>query len=296
MRGGAARALGTECCHVRWHDPPSRAVRVDPELSGARAIVRAVTDHAATYGLVRDFDPFARIEADTSLLADAAEGRLDAPVPSCPGWSVADLLWHLQVVQRFWAAVVGGRVLDPSEIPEALRPTDDAELVPGLRSGVAQLIAALQSAGPNEPCWTWSTRKDAGFVVRHQVHEAAVHRWDGEHAVGRETPLDQAAAADGVEEFLQFSTPFREEDAAPVGGRLVLVATDVGLRWAVEEDAAGTARWERITEPGTDAAAVLQGPAADLLLYLHKRRPAAELDVAGDVRVAERFAQRNFTG
>jgi uncharacterized protein (TIGR03083 family) len=254
-----------------------------------------MSDHAAAYGLVTEFDPFARIEADTFALADAAEGRLAEPVPTCPGWSVADLLWHLQEVQRFWAAVVAGRVQDPTEGPEAVRPADDAELVPGLRSGVAQIVSALRSAGPHEPCWTWSSRKDAGFVVRHQVHEAAVHRWDCEHAAGRETPLDPAAAADGVEEFLRVSTPFPLEDAAPLGGRLELVATDVGLRWAVEEDDAGVAHWRRLTAPATDAAAVLRGSAADLLLYLYKRRRAGELDVTGDRDVAERFAQRTST-
>lgn len=252
-------------------------------------------DHAAAYGLVTDFDPFARIEADTSTLADAADDQLAAAVPTCPGWSVADLLWHLQEVQRFWAAVVAGRVQDPRQIPAPVRPADDAELVPGLRSGVTQLITALQAADPHEPCWTWSSRTDAGFVVRHQVHEAAVHRWDGEHAVGRETPLDPAAAADGVEEFLRFSTPLRVENAALMGGRLELVATDVGLRWVIEEDAAGDARWERVTAPSTDAAAVIRAPAADLLLYLYKRRPAAGLDVRGDAGVAERFATRSST-
>jgi hypothetical protein len=40
---------------------------------------------------------------------------------------------------------------------------------------------------------------------------------------------------------------------------------------------------------------VLTAAASDLLLYLYRRRPAAALEVAGDVGVAERFARRNST-
>ena len=37
-----------------------------------------------------------------------------APVPSCPDWSAADLLWHLTEVQLFWAIIVRDRLDDPA--------------------------------------------------------------------------------------------------------------------------------------------------------------------------------------
>jgi uncharacterized protein (TIGR03083 family) len=252
-----------------------------------------MSDHRAAYGLAADFDPFERIEADTLSLAAAAEGGFALPVTGCPGWSVADLVWHVLEVQQFWGAIVAGRIQDPAEVHHPVRPADDAELLPRLRAGAATLVEALRSADPDEPVWTWAARKDAGFVVRHQVQEAAVHRWDAEQTAGRDVPLHPAAAADGVDEFLQVSTPFRVEGAEPIGGRLQLVADDVGLAWTVEEDAGGTVRCER-TVAG-DAASVVRGSASDLLLYLYRRRPAAALEVAGDVGVAERFALRNAT-
>lgn len=251
--------------------------------------------HREAYGLVTDFDPLHRIETDTLALADAAEQHLEAPVAGCPGWTVADLVRHVLEVQHFWGAVVAGRVQDPAEVAGPARP-EDAHLVPELRAGVARLVAALRGADPTEPVYTWAPRKDAGFVVRHQVQEAAVHRWDAETAAGRDVPLDPAAATDGIEEFLQYSTPHRAQDAQPLGGALVLAAVDTGLGWSVEEDDDGALSWHRI-ERGADeyTAVLLSATASDLLLYLYRRRGAADLSVTGDVAVAERFALRNPT-
>src|SRR5215467_3594765 len=45
------------------------------------------------------------ITRESGALADAAErAGLDAPVPSCPDWTVADLLVHLGGVQQ-WARI-----------------------------------------------------------------------------------------------------------------------------------------------------------------------------------------------
>lgn len=245
------------------------------------------------YGLITDYDPFARIEAESVALAEAADGNLGAPVPTCPGWSVADLVWHLAEVQQFWATIVAGSLQDPAEVVRTPRPAD-GQLTDELRAGSARLIDALRGAAPEEPVWTWASRRDAGFVVRHQVHEAAVHRHDAERAAGREHELDPVVATDGVEEYLAYVTPFRVDAAAPMGGRLELAATDTGFRWLVAEDGMLQACWQRL-DAGTDPAAdaVLAAPASELLLCLHGRRPVGELPVSGDVGVLARFGGRN---
>src|SRR3990170_566837 len=53
-----------------------------------------------------------------------------APVPSCPGWTASDLLWHLAEVQTFWSGVVSHRLdgPEPAEAAKPLRPTDYAAL------------------------------------------------------------------------------------------------------------------------------------------------------------------------
>jgi uncharacterized protein (TIGR03083 family) len=256
-------------------------------------------DHRATFDLTTDFDPFHRVSADTHALADAADRDLAAPVAGCPGWTTADLVWHVLEVQYFWATVVGERLQDPSTYVEPPRPAD-ADLVPGLRKGVEHLVEVLRPVSPTEPVFTWASRKDAGWVVRHQVQEAAVHRWDAEQAVGVDAPLDATAATDGIEEFLRYSTPFRAKDAAPMGGSLLLEATDTGFRWLVQEDGDGVANWRRLdpAEPvtaATSSTAALSGSASDLLLFLYRRRSLGELGSIGDGAVAERFALRNPT-
>jgi uncharacterized protein (TIGR03083 family) len=248
-----------------------------------------MSDHRAAYGLAADFDPFERIEADTRALAAAADGRFAQPVAGCPGWSVADLVWHLLEVQQFWGTIVAGRMRDPAGIPRPDRPTDDAELLPRLRSGAADLVEALRSADPDEPVWTWAARKDAGFVVRHQVQEAAVHRWDAEQAAARDVPLHPAAAADGVDEFLSVEVPTNGGWPHPPA-TVALVATDVpgsGWRVALTEAGGTLSTGTRTADPTADA--VLSGTAGDLVLALYGRRKVDVLSVTGDPEVARRF-------
>lgn len=166
------------------------------------------------YGLITDYDPFARIAAESVAIADAAEGNLVAPVPTCPEWTVADLVWHLVEVQRFWGAIVAGRLQDPAQVVRLPRPADGL-LVEELRACSASLVDALRGAAPEEPVWTWASRRDAGFVVRHQVHEAAVHRYDAERSAGREHTLDPVVATDGVEEYLTHVTAGARRPTSP---------------------------------------------------------------------------------
>ena len=42
----------------------------------------------------------------TALAAAAEEAGLDAPVPTCPGWTVNDLVLHIGEVHRWATAAV----------------------------------------------------------------------------------------------------------------------------------------------------------------------------------------------
>jgi uncharacterized damage-inducible protein DinB len=47
------------------------------------------------------------LRREGQVLGDAAaQASLDAPVVACPGWNVADLLWHIGEVHDFWGRVV----------------------------------------------------------------------------------------------------------------------------------------------------------------------------------------------
>ena len=62
-----------------------------------------------------------RAESDrfAEVLADADP---DTRVPSCPDWTVADLLWHLGEVQMFWGDDRGAAVDDPAGAEDPVRP------------------------------------------------------------------------------------------------------------------------------------------------------------------------------
>jgi uncharacterized protein (TIGR03083 family) len=222
-------------------------------------------------------------------LADAAEGNLKAGVVKCPGWTVADLVWHVRGVHYFWGSMVDGLLADPDVVPDLDRPTDPARLLADFRHGVNWLVHVLGKTDQAAPVWTWSHQKDVAFVTRHQVQEAAVHRWDAETAAGREFSIESDIAADSVDEFLEHSTPGRYKDAAPLGGSVHLHATDVDGEWFIKED-----ENRRLTVmPGHErAAAALRASASDLLLMLYRREGTDRGEVHGDPEVIDRFLAR----
>jgi hypothetical protein len=146
------------------------------------------------------------------------------------------------------------------------------------RLGVDWLVEVLGKADQSEPVWTWSKQKDIAFITRHQVQEAAVHRWDAEDAAGRQFSIDPEAAADSVDEFFDFSTAFRIENHPILDLPVLLVATDTGQEWTVGEDDQGKFWFLRHAEPSA-AAATWSASASDLLLGLYRRiEPAGTFD------------------
>jgi uncharacterized protein (TIGR03083 family) len=170
-----------------------------------------MSDPAATFHPVTrahhfaGFDPLAEIAEHSAGLARAAEANLDAPVEHCPGWSVADLVWHVSEVHWFWSKIVAELPSErPEDEPGPDRPPPD-QLVSRFTAGAAQLVRVLGQTDPAAACWTWApTQQNAGFVLRHQVQEAAVHHWDAEHAAGHDIALGTAMSADAIDEFLTF--------------------------------------------------------------------------------------------
>lgn len=222
-------------------------------------------------------------------LADAAEGNFDAEVVKCPGWSVADLVWHLREVHYFWGSIVDGLLDDPDPVPDLVRPDDPSQLLDDYRRGVNWLEYVLGRADQAAPIWTWSHQKDVAFVTRHQVQEAAVHRWDAETAAGDEFVVEPDVAADSIDEFLEHSTPGRYKDARTLGGSVHIHATDVDGEWFIKED---DERHLIVVRGHERADAALRAPASDLLLMLYRREGKDRGEVNGDSSVIDRFLAR----
>lgn len=238
--------------------------------------------------------------------AQAAAGALDADVPACPGWRVADLVAHLTDVHWSWTTIVEERRREP--VPPQDRPprAADDELLARFSTGAERLVHVLTESDPATPVWTWAPgHEDTAFVVRHQVQEAMVHHWDAVDAAGLPAlELEPELAADAVDEFLTVSVATEADPADPgtpgLGGRLVLVATDTGDRWDVAEGPRPETLLVRHSVtgggslPAPDATtAVLTARAADLLLWVYGRVPLDVPDVARPV--LERFRALTWT-
>ena len=155
-----------------------------------------------------EFSEFVRaLDRDSMAFVDACEvAGLTTEVPSCPGWTVADLLWHLTEVHDFWRTIVAEQRISWEGYEQPPRPSDEglAELY---RRGRTDLLQTLGGADPATPLWTWSKDGTAGFVIRRMTQETAVHLWDATQAAGLVNPLEPALASDGIDEFLTHFLP-----------------------------------------------------------------------------------------
>ena len=207
--------------------------------------------------------------ADAAAEAVLARGWT-APVSGCPGWSLADLVWHLSEVQHFWAEVVRTRATDRSAYQAPQRHADD-ELLGYLDAQSAELEAALGGADPTEHVWTWAPQQDVAFVLRRQTQEAVVHTVDVEDVLGDVRPIPADVGLDGIDEWLDVMVPGALPGGPPPEAHpVVLHAVDAGV--------------ERTLFPGTRPfpVAALTGTAGDLLLALWRRVPLEVLTVDGD--------------
>jgi len=137
-----------------------------------------------------------------SFLELARSSDLDAAVPSCPGWSVADLVHHLAEVQHFWGSIVRGLLDDPGGVESKARPHDEG-LVEVYDEARRMLEDALADATDDDRCWSWSEAGGTvGWVARRQHHEAAIHLADLELANGRQPRLMHDTAVDGIFEMI----------------------------------------------------------------------------------------------
>ena len=251
---------------------PAASGPADPPATGAGAGPPG-TSPAAGLPTLSPEDEIAAIARHSAGFAAAAEGHLDADVPSCPGWSIADLVDHLTEVHWFWATIVAERLAGPP--PESRRPATAprAELIAAFRAGADRLAEVLRTADGTAPVWTWAPQQDIAFVRRHQVQEAAVHHWDAVQATGGRLVIEGPVAADSIEEFLTFSVPtlaaYPEPPRPALAGQFALRAADTGSAWTVRDDQVpGTVSYHRGAAPDLPA---VTGTASDLLLWLYGR-------------------------
>jgi uncharacterized protein (TIGR03083 family) len=226
----------------------------------------------------------------TDLVAALARGPLDAPVPTCPDFTVDDLARHVGAFCGFWSHVLCEGTGRPK--PPFSDDVGDAGRVAWLDSIASGLVGELRATPPETTVWTWHPPDQrASFVARRCSHELAVHRVDMQLARGTAAPIDPELAADGVGEVWLLAAYARPAPPQGTGQRLELVATDVdGGDWVVTLGPAGA---QAVRGRGPQDLS-LRGAAGDLELLLYQRPATGEVEWTGDPAVLDVF-HREFT-
>ncbi len=218
------------------------------------------------------------LRRDATAFADLLRDvDLEAPVPDCPGWNVADLASHLGGVHR-WAH---GVVTTGAPGAEPVGPSERVELLDWFDEGAAQLIHALGTTDPDSATWTFGPPpRQVSFWVRRQPHETSMHLHDLRCAAGRPAPADVELAVDGIDEVVSMMFPRQVRlariPALPYGIRL-----DPSDSPAVAYSLAGDG-----SDPTATTVATVTGTSQELLLALWRRIPIDALTIDGDIAAA----------
>lgn len=227
--------------------------------------------------------------------AVSREDGLSTSVPSCPGWTMLDLVGHLAAMYRSVRSHVSRGV---TSRPESAGATPPEELPTGAAAiqwwadEFQELLTLLDGLEPQMPAWNWAPQsKQVAFWQRRMAHETAIHRWDAQTAVGRTEPIETKLALDGVSEVLDTWLPAgRRRGPQDRSGVVQLTATDVGHEWFIRLRGQGVALLDTDTWLDHDdhhARALARGTASDLNLALFGRIPFDVLDVSGDVSLLD---------
>jgi uncharacterized protein (TIGR03083 family) len=138
-----------------------------------------------------------------TALARMPGEMLSRSVPACPGWTLEQLFGHLGSIERWAAAVVAGG----NFVEEPAPPATGA--APWFIDGSAAFLDAMKAIDPQAPCWNFGPPpRTAGFWLRRQAHEHAIHLIDACQAAGRAAPrLEADFMLDGVDEVLSMFAP-----------------------------------------------------------------------------------------
>jgi uncharacterized protein (TIGR03083 family) len=233
-----------------------------------------------------EFDRYLEcIDVESERLA-AAVTDLNAAVPPCPGWTVAEVVRHTGSV--YWHKIMCMRLQrTPRDGEWPSGPEHGEDLVAWFQDAHRELRAELTARDPESysPTW-WAPEQSVGFWYRRMAQEVAVHRADVESAYGAITSIDADVAVDGIDEVLyQF---LRGPEPVDGAGPTVDVAAG-GRVWRV-----------RLIPDGTDVAegidgradATVSGDPSEVYLWLWGRRPPDSVTVDGDVAAVAHLRDR----
>jgi uncharacterized protein (TIGR03083 family) len=227
------------------------------------------------------------LRTDGLRLADVAGQDLEADVPTCPGWTVADVVLHTaEVYQHKLACMRLGRS-PGDEYPGA--PPAHVDALSWFSASLRELLHELRERGPSAASFTWfPPEQTTGFWYRRMAHETAVHRVDVESAAGTVTAVDRRLALDGIDEILRVI--LSDPDVATVTNNSrgsVAVRTGEHV-WTIE---LGPGLVDARPRLGA-ADATITGEPSELLLWLWGRRPDSAVQISGDDSLVPALIER----
>jgi uncharacterized protein (TIGR03083 family) len=233
---------------------------------------------------------------------------LSATVPTCPDWTLEQLVLHTGGALRWSATLIRTRAQE--NVPDEQVPRGDGPETPGdaaaLDAWLAEagelVVGALREAGPDAKVWSWSGIHTSGFWARRMAHEITVHRADATLAAGLPYEVAPEVAADAIDEWLQIvewsqrAEPHEEalQELRGPGRGIHLHATDstpeLNAEWVIELTGDGVS-WRRGHEKADVA---LRGPLTPVLLAFYRRLPldSPELEILGDRELLEFWLER----
>ncbi len=224
------------------------------------------------------------LTADYGRLRDVTARDLTASVPSCPGWTVTDLVCHVaEVYLHKVECIRQHRAPDPwppdfsGEEPIAL-----------LERAYDALTVEFASHVPTDPAYTWyEPDQTVGFWIRRMAQETVIHRIDGELALREESAsIPHDLAVDGIDEVLRLFLGYGSHRWAAEFGPALKEASGHSVRVATDQESwlvtAATAGVNLDTTGEKVPAATIFGAPDVLLRWLWARGGDDEVHISGD--------------
>ncbi|MEU7042676.1 maleylpyruvate isomerase family mycothiol-dependent enzyme [Streptomyces varsoviensis] len=245
--------------------------------------------------------------AQTEQLVDVVAGAdAKAMVPSCPEWTLEQLLRHVGAAHRRVEATVRTRATAfvPDEQVSGIGGPEGADLGAigeWLREGAALLVSTLREVGPDVEVWAFFGTGSSSFWARRMAHETVVHRADAALAVGAEFTVDTTVGADTIDEWLHICAQPQLMEARPqlrellgAGRTLHFHGTDAGPGAAAEWLVDLTGDAIAVRRAHEKAAVAVRGPVGDVLQLVFRRQPvsAGRVEVLGDAELLDFWLER----
>jgi uncharacterized protein (TIGR03083 family) len=227
------------------------------------------------------------------LVAWVEDTEPGTPIPTCPGWTLTDLVDHVGATQQWVSRLVGEGISDPGtafSIGWETAPADPSAWGPWLLDVAREAEATFAAATDDRVVFDPSGGGDGvSFWSQRIFGEISVHRIDAAFALDRDYQIDPTLAAAAIQDWLAnmassgwaANVPGFADAMRGEGQTIAWVADDADQAWLLRRTAAPLV----LTHDRGDADVTIHGPARELLQVVSRRLPldAAESStVIGD--------------